>query len=168
MPGAADAILLLACGVATYTDMKDGKIPNGITAPLMMAGLLLNLIDGALVFALLGLAFAFVIHFSLWAAGVVKGGDAKLMMGVGAVIGWREVLETTLWQFVLFAPVGLVFLAMVGRLGNFFETLKWFSFKVRGVEYPKPDQQTWMIKAPIILAAVYVSRLTNLLGTEAL
>ncbi len=162
----ADGMLVLGCGAACYTDITTGKIPNGLTLPMCAAGLVLHAFAGqGWVFGLAGLVVAFVLHFGLWAAGVVKGGDAKLMMGVGAVVGGAELIETTLWELVLLLPIGLLTLVVLGRLGNFKKTLEYTVAKAQGdKEATPPEEQTMMVFGPVIAVAVLVARFTEWLA----
>ncbi len=155
--------LLLAAGllVACVTDLREGKIPNVLTLPLVVLGVLYNTLSGALLFGLLGAVIAFALHFGLWALKVERGGDAKLMMAVGAFLGWSDMLATTIWMFLLLAPVGILVLIARGRLGNFLETLRYAWRKALGYPVEPPAEQTTMIFAPVIACAVIATRLLD-------
>lgn len=156
-----DLLLALALLVACYTDLDRGLIPNAVTLPLVAAGVMLHALDGEPAIGLLGMGIGFAVHYTLWFLGVVKGGDAKLMIGVGAVIGWQGLIEATLWEFVLFAPLGFALLAVRGRLRAFGEHLRWLALKARGVDLPAPPAVTYIVYAPIITGGVIAARLTD-------
>jgi Flp pilus assembly protein protease CpaA len=114
----ADGILVIGLLIACWTDIQSGRISNRLNGRLMLAGILLLSISGEWLAPWQGIGLALLIHFPLWVIQVEKGGDAKLMMAMGALSGWRMMLETTLWCAVLYLPVGLVALAIQGRLKN--------------------------------------------------
>src|SRR5690606_31638396 len=107
------------------TDVRSGKIPNALTGTLVVLGLVFGLLQGAISSSLLGLGLAFGIHFPLWLLKVEKAGDVKLLMGTGALMGPAFAFETTVWCALLYLPVGLLLLAVQGRLGNLLYTFKW-------------------------------------------
>jgi len=114
----ADGVLVIGLLIACWTDVKSGRISNRLNGRLMLAGILLLTVAGPWYAPWLGMGLALLIHFPLWIIQVEKGGDAKLMMAIGALSGWRMVLETTLWCALLYLPVGLIALALMGRLKN--------------------------------------------------
>ena len=156
-----DLMLILILGIACYTDLDRGRIPNGLTASLVLAGVIYNGLEGEPLVGLLGLAVGFAVHFGLWVLQVVKGGDAKLMMGVGALVGWQGLLEATLWEFVLFLPVGFVMLVLRGNLRSFYLHLQWLAMRARGTDIPAPPAVTYVVFAPIIASAVFAARMTD-------
>lgn len=110
---------LLAACVGGWTDLRYRKIPNRLTMPVMAAGILLNLVLGGLggMFDSLcgiGLAFAFILLFAL---GALKAGDVKLYMAVGAVGGWRYVLDVMIFS-ILIGGIFSFFLMLSRRSGR--------------------------------------------------
>lgn len=164
--GPGDAVLAIALVVSTITDLRSQKIYNALTFPLMLTGLGWGLAVGDLWSAFLGLAVAFVLHFALFAMGVDRAGDAKLMMGVGAFVGVVDMLEASLWSFVVFAPMGLVYLVARSRLGNFVAALKWTFTKYLRPNFHAGERPegTPLAKGPAILVGVVIARLTDLFG----
>lgn len=162
--GPVDAVLALALLIAVVTDLRSQKIYNWLTFSLMLAGLGFGLATGALGAAAMGLGVAFVLHFVLFALKVDRAGDAKLMMGVGAMVGVVDMLEASLWAFVLFAPMGLVVLAIRGKLGNFLAALKWTATKLLrpNMAAGERPEGTPLAKAPAILLGVAIARLTDI------
>jgi len=90
--------------VAAWTDYRQRRIPNLLT----MSGIALALIlrvaagPGMLIEGLVGVLLAFVLTLPLLMLGVMGGGDAKLLMAIGAFMGPRNFL----WAGVLIAIVG--------------------------------------------------------------
>jgi len=162
---AADVVLAIALIVACITDLRSQKIYNALTFPLMLTGVGIWLVKGDVLFALTGLGAAFVLHFALFALRVDRAGDAKLMMGVGACWGWVEMLEASLWAFLVFAPMGLVVLIATRRLSRFVAALRWTWLRVTtGAEIAgdRPEG-TPLAKAPAIAIGVVIARLTQLI-----
>ena len=156
--------LLLSC----ITDIRTRKIRNVVTFPMMLAGLGLHVLgEEGIVFAALGLGATFVANFVLWTAGVFKAGDAKLLMGVGALWGWVEGVEATLWTLVALLPVGLIYLAVRGRLGNMVAILRARLYTLRGLDPGREPEPTYMPLAPVVAVGAGVARFTEVLGAWA-
>lgn len=91
--------MILAAAAACaggFADLKCRKIPNRLTIPAMGAGLFLNLLlrgFGGVLSSLAGILAGFA-FFLLFVIGALKAGDVKLYMAVGAIGGWRFVLNT--------------------------------------------------------------------------
>jgi Flp pilus assembly protein protease CpaA len=113
-----DAIALTGLAVAFVTDVTSWRIPNWLVLMMMAAGFAYNVATGHYLVPILGFAVAFAIHFPLWILKVEKAGDSKLYMGLGAIVGWQLVVETTLYKFVLHIPFGLAILWATGNLRN--------------------------------------------------
>ncbi|MFC0561247.1 A24 family peptidase [Halalkalibacter alkalisediminis] len=83
-------ILLIVLAIVAAIDIKQRKIPNFITFPLMIAGVCFSFIQGSYIgagFSLLGIVLAFLLFFLPYAFGTLGAGDVKLMMGIGSWIG---------------------------------------------------------------------------------
>lgn len=159
----ADAALLVGCLIASYTDARTGKILNALTGPMILAGLLIHAGSGNVSFGVLGLVCAFAIHFPLWQVGIQKGGDAKLLLGIGALVGWVEVLETTFWYALLYIPAGLAVLIYRRRLGNLVTVGKHLAASAAGKAGDQPaPAATVLWTAPVISAGALGARLTDL------
>ena len=73
------------------TDWRSRRIPNWLTLPAMIAGLVLNALGGRLIAALAGMLAALALYFAFFALGFRGAGDGKLMGAVGAFVGWPQV-----------------------------------------------------------------------------
>lgn len=148
-----DVLMLGGLGVAAITDFRTGKIPNVLTFPMMALGIAMNLtlVPDDRLRGLVGCGAAFALHYVVYALGIQKAGDAKLLMGVGACLGWRFMLETTAWWAVAYLPVGLGVLAVQGRLPNLLATLRYVADKQAGKPVGDPPEPTMLRTAPIIL-----------------
>ena len=144
------------------SDAQSGKIPNVLTGPLLIAGLVLSTLLGeGLLFALLGAVAGFAIHFPLWAMKVERGGDAKLLIAAGAFVGWSGIVEMTLAVLILYIPMGLAILIARGRLGNFIGHLRHVKNQALNVPSAPPAEVTVAVMGPLILVAAVTAMLTD-------
>ena len=117
--GPADAVVAATLVVAMYTDVTTGKIKNWLTFPVAGAGILAApLLGQPWWYGLAGAVAAFVPSFAAVAFKAFKAGDLKLLVAVGAWMGPKAALYATLFGIALNLPVGLIALALKGRLAN--------------------------------------------------
>jgi prepilin peptidase CpaA len=92
VPRAVQIVLLVLVFTAAYLDLRWRRIPNWLVLSGAVAGIGLNWflleLDG-LKLALMGLGLAMLIYFPLYLLRAMGAGDVKLMMAVGALVGWR-------------------------------------------------------------------------------
>jgi prepilin peptidase CpaA len=91
------ALLALMAG-ASWFDVRTRRIPNLLTGSGMAAALALRLMagPGAGIDGVTGAILAFVLCLPFFVLGVLGGGDAKLLMAVGAFTGPRDLLMAML------------------------------------------------------------------------
>ncbi len=100
---AVSAILILAA----WIDGRELKVPNWITFPMILAGLVYSTCVGGLGglgAGMLGMCCGLLTLMPLYAVGGMGAGDVKLMAGIGAWLGW----EITLAAFAVSVVVGAV------------------------------------------------------------
>lgn len=118
--------------VAAAIDGWKLKVPNWLTFPMVLGGLLFAAITGGgsgLLWALGGAAVGLALLLPLYAIGGMGAGDVKLLAGVGAWVGPM----ITLWAFAVSAVVGgLMAIVMVAWSGNFVK--HWVQFQAIGHE----------------------------------
>lgn len=114
-PGFAYGVLLLVVAAAAWTDVKTGLVPNRLTYPAVLLGLLywplVGLFPGdhpsawALCqSAWLGMLAGLVPFAVLVLSGGLGGGDMKLMAAAGAwSASWQVVLSTTVYALLVAA-----------------------------------------------------------------
>lgn len=102
--GIVSAALTLLLAAAAWTDYRSRRIPNALTVAGLAAALLLRAVVGpeAILDGLVGALLAFVLTLPLLILGVMGGGDAKLLIAIGAFMGPRHFL----WAGVLIAIIG--------------------------------------------------------------
>jgi prepilin peptidase CpaA len=84
--------------IAALSDWRSRRIPNPLILSALVLALGLRLVIGAGIFVqgVLGLGLAFAIMLPLFAVRGVGGGDAKLMMVVGAFLGPKGLIVALL------------------------------------------------------------------------
>jgi prepilin peptidase CpaA len=111
--------------VAAVTDVRSGKIYNALTYPALAVGLIGHTLAGGLTGSeeamglagsLIGLAVGSALLIA-WLAGGIGGGDAKLMMAVGALTGYRFTIDAMFWGFLVAAlmAVGVIVRRRIAR-----------------------------------------------------
>lgn len=104
-------ITLAMLAVSVLTDVRTGKIFNFVTVPCALTGLALSALTGGptrIADRLLAMAMVFAIMLLLSPLSKLGGGDIKLLMAVGALLG----VHFTLWA-MLFTGVAGGLLALV-------------------------------------------------------
>ena len=92
------------------------------------------------------------------------GGDVKLLMGIGACVGWMELIETTFWYAAVYIPVGLAVLIYRKRLGNLAAVGKHVAKKASGQRTEESDrpESTLLWTGPVISVAAVIAWVSNL------
>jgi prepilin peptidase CpaA len=128
----------LACGLyviaAFVTDVRSMKIPNRLTLPVTVMGVLAHIIWGGwegVLFSAAGFAVGFGVLFLMYMIGAVGAGDVKLFGGIGAWTGLAFGVHVIIYSVLYAGAIGLVILlfrrdsakrvrAMAGNLAGFF------------------------------------------------
>ncbi len=100
---AVSAILILAA----WIDGRELKVPNWITFPMILSGLVYQTYVGGVEgfgAGILGMVVGLLTLLPLYAVGGMGAGDVKLMAGIGAWLGW----EITFAAFCVSVVVGAV------------------------------------------------------------
>ena len=114
-----DFILITLIGAALYLDLTSQRIPNYLTFPAIIGGLVFyTATDGlsGLWFSFLGLIVGLAIFFIPFAMGGMGGGDVKLLGAVGALQGWQFVLAAGLLTAAAGGVISIIYLIATGRL----------------------------------------------------
>jgi len=108
------AVALLAC----VTDLLEQRIYNVLTFPALLVGVMMHVAGGVWWDGLAGAAAIGAPYFLLFAFNVMKAGDVKLLMALGALGGWRFALLLAFAAFVSSALLHATVLVVERRLGD--------------------------------------------------
>src|SRR5689334_25373682 len=115
---AVNSVLAAGVLVATYTDLRDGKIYNKLTFPCIILGFLLNTVFGGLSGSWqsacgVGVSLLVAVALAFCVGPAFGGGDLKLLAAVGALRG----PEFVLWAMFFSALAGglLVWAPLIRR-----------------------------------------------------
>lgn len=155
-------ILGIALIIATATDIQSKRVPNLLTGPLILVGIAAQWYFGdGVPYALYSVVLTFVLHFLLYVIKLEGAGDAKLMMGVAALIGWEEMLEASIWRYVILLPYGVVVLTVQKRWDNFKAAALWTFQKFQGLDVGERPEPTYMPFAPLIMIGTIAALSTD-------
>ena len=115
----ATTVAIAAATLAASVDIRYRRIPNWLTASLVVTGLLLNvwqfgLGGGGLALAGAGLGLAVLLPF--YAVRAIGAGDVKLLAGLGALLGPHVLVSVAVYTALAGGVISAVMLAKSGRL----------------------------------------------------
>jgi len=126
-------LVLLACGIAAYTDYKTGLIQNWLTYPLIGMGVLILIFESFILPIKLGLNYLLTviligiliygIGYFLYKYGKLGGGDIKLFIGIHLVFPYYLGQVVILWLLII-ASLLSVFVVSVSYLYKLKQKLK--------------------------------------------
>jgi len=117
VPLVATALFSLMLVAVFFIDLDHQIVPNAITYPGLVAGLLFAIPQGRLVPSLLVAAGAGAVFLmiALVSGGGMGGGDIKLAAMMGAFLGWPLTAVALLLAFLTGATVGVLLIALKRR-----------------------------------------------------
>jgi len=122
--GAAACVFLWTIAALTFIDFDTQLLPDGMTLPLLWAGLLANMFElfVPLKTAVIGAVAGYLALWSVyWLFKLIRGkegmgyGDFKLLAALGAWLGWQMLPLIVLLSSVVGAAVGIVLIVFKGR-----------------------------------------------------
>ena len=122
-----DLVLVVFVVTIIVTDWRWRRIPNAVTYPTMLVGLVLGAVEsagpagfpggvfapvhGGILDHVVGLAVGFLVAYPFYAAGGLKAGDGKYLMAVGALRGTGLLLYGAIYGAFIGGVIALGFIA---------------------------------------------------------
>jgi prepilin peptidase CpaA len=120
---AQDLVLVAFVMTIIVTDWRWRRIPNVVTYPTMLVGLVLGVIEstgragfpgavlgGGILDHVAGLVIGFLLAYPFYVAGGLKAGDGKFLMAVGAVKGTSFLLVAAVYGAFIGGLIAIVFI----------------------------------------------------------
>lgn len=114
-------LLSLLTVSAVYTDLRFGRIYNKLTLPCMAAGVALGLINSGfmgMLDSIAGAGLVMALFLALGQKAGIGGGDIKMMMAVGALMGVRFAVWAMLFTAVTGGVLAILVMASRGSLAS--------------------------------------------------
>ena len=109
-------LALIGLIIGTYTDFKKREVPDWLSYSLIISGLGLRLLYSSItfewlffVYGLLGFGIFFGLAWLMFYSGQWGGGDSKVLMGIGALVGF----EPSIFSFFVGFIVNLLLIGAV-------------------------------------------------------
>lgn len=115
----APILALAGAAAASYQDVKTKEISNALTLPLIAVGLLfyaMRTYEEKNAVLVIPLAATYTIIWMLWRAGMWGGGDAKLVMGICALVPPYHGMMFIPLFFIMMAAVAMVHYVVFGLM----------------------------------------------------
>lgn len=92
-------ILMILLVMSVKYDIKEKRIPNKLTFPAILLGMITAVIDSGLngiLFSISGFLVGLGVFFIPFIMGGIGAGDVKLMAAVGSILGWKLTVYSAL------------------------------------------------------------------------
>ncbi len=114
------AVFFIVLSVASWTDIRRGKIYDWLTLPAIFLGLAIHFIAGGigepLLYSLIGAVVGGGVFWVFYLFNAVGGGDVKLMAAIGALMGFRFTVSALVVISIVGAFMALLVLVFRRRL----------------------------------------------------
>ncbi len=114
------SVLLTMVALAALWDLTQRRVPNALVGPGLLLGLALSAQTSGLPglgWSLLGAGVALALLIGPFALRWMGGGDVKLLIAIGAFVGWKGVLYVLLVGTALHSLIalGMLFSSRIAR-----------------------------------------------------
>lgn len=112
-------MLLILLILSVYYDWTRRKIPNRITMPAILIGVIWSTVNSGLdgfLFSVLGFLLGFAVFLVPYIYGGIGAGDVKLMAAIGSLMGWEFVLVAGLATAIFGGGLVIVYMLYKGSL----------------------------------------------------
>jgi len=107
---------------AAWIDGKELRVPNLITFPMVLSGLIYSTVGGdGFLAGMAGMMMGLACLLPLYAVGGMGAGDVKLMAGMGAWLGWQITLEAFIVSVVVGAIMAVLMVLAKGTWKKHYE-----------------------------------------------
>ncbi|MBW2964451.1 A24 family peptidase [Candidatus Woesearchaeota archaeon] len=158
-------IVLVALIIGSYTDFRTREVPDWLNYSLVFMGFGLRIIfsivyhdAGYIVSGLLGFGVFFAIALIMFYAGQWGGGDSKMVMGLGALLGMELSMDSFLIGFIINIVIfgalfGIVFSFYLAAV-NFKQFAKEFNtrFREKGIQ----KWLVWIGTVALLIVSIFV------------
>ncbi|MFH5836645.1 prepilin peptidase [Proteiniclasticum sp. C24MP] len=114
-------VLVLLLLFSVYYDWTQKKIPNRITMPTILIGVIWSTLNSGLdgfLFSVLGFLIGFAVFLIPYFYGGIGAGDVKLMAAIGSLMGWRVVLASGLATSIAGGVLVIIYIIAKGNSIN--------------------------------------------------
>jgi prepilin peptidase CpaA len=135
-------LLLLVLLVAAITDLRRHRVPNWLTFGAFFGGIILQasfLGWGGVTTALSGAGIGLLFLIPFYLTGGMGAGDAKLMAGVGTVMGFQVTMFAAAFALCLAGLYALILICMRGEWTSFMQR---YAVAMRTKHYVTPDSKS--------------------------
>ena len=104
------AVLIVVLTATAYTEITAKRIPNAMTVPALLLGLVFGLLPAGLPIgsAVVGFLLGFCTFFVVYMFGGMGGGDVKLMGVVGILLGYPLIIPVLIYTGFIGAVMAIV------------------------------------------------------------
>lgn len=150
----------LFLGIALITDIRSMRIPNMISLPALVSGMLMQVmmsgLDG-LLFAVCGAGAGFGLLLVMYVMGAVGAGDVKLFAGIGAWMGTMFTLQVIMYSILFGALIGWIIVLGKREAGSRIRSIARRTggfLQLRKFSLLKGKSGSGLLKFPFMLAVV--------------
>jgi prepilin peptidase CpaA len=168
--GILPIIALLVCLFAAGFDATSGRIPNPLTYTAILLGLFINGTgslatwlghDPAAWLGITGAGPAFLGFLACAVIGIaclllagLGGGDLKLLVAMGSMLGFTQVAELMFWTLAIAVPYALINLLIAGKLNGILRIAMLQLMQIIYLRHAEPIKPASITHIPMALPLV--------------